>query len=102
MKKLNIRSRDGELLVSAEASQWQRLEDNYYVDPACIDDSRFVVSQRVYLCPAKGKSFWVDLKTDRGWLNDICWVYPEPGPGYRHIAGWYGFYPEHEQYEIMS
>lgn len=102
MKQLVIRASDGKVLVTAGPDHWQRLEGNYYIDPQCIDARRFVVSDRLYLCPAKGRSFWVDLRTARGWLNDICWVYPDPKPAYRRIAGWYGFYPDHEQYEILT
>lgn len=87
-------------LVCADADQVQRLEDNYYIHPDCINKDSFEISDRVYNCPEKGTSFWVDLKTKRGFLNDISWVYPDPLPDFKHIAGWYGFYPTHRYYEI--
>lgn len=89
-----------ELLVSADAGQVQQIEGNYYIHPDCIDKDKFETSDRIYNCPVKGTSYWVDVKMKRGYLNDICWVYPDPLPDYRHIAGWYGFYPEHRKYEI--
>lgn len=91
---------NGSILLQASTEQVQKIDGNYYIHPALIDMSRFEISDRIYLCPAKGKSVWVDLKTESGWINDICWVYPEPKKKYQHIAGWFGFYPTHRQYEI--
>jgi len=28
----------------------------------------------------------------------VAWVYPETFPDYKHIAGWYGFYPSTNYY----
>ena len=89
-----------EVIVRADKSQVQMLENNYYLHPDVIDLSRFEISDRIYNCPAKGKSRWVDLKTEQGWLNDICWVYSNPSDKYKQIAGWFGFYPRHQKYEI--
>jgi uncharacterized protein (DUF427 family) len=88
------------ILLQASNDQVQKVDGNYYIHPELIDMSRFEISDRVYLCPAKGKSVWVDLNTEAGWMNDICWIYPEPKKKYQHIAGWFGFYPTHRQYEI--
>ena len=87
-------------LVQAEADQVQELEGNYYIHPDCIDQEQFITSDRLYHCPAKGVSNWVDVKTERGYLNDISWVYADPLPDYTRIRGWYGFYPTHRKYEI--
>jgi len=103
LQRLTIRLRNtGELLVDASADQVRRLEGNYYVHPDGIRTGGLEVSDRVYRCPVKGISYWVDLKTARGWLNDICWIYPQPEPDYAAIAGWYGFRPEHERYEAET
>ena len=93
---------DDRLLLQAQGNQLQQVENSYYVHPDLIDMSQFEVSDRIYNCPVKGTCFWVDLKTDLGWINDICWVYPEPKKVYQHIAGWYGFYPSHKKYEIIG
>ena len=90
------------ILLQASGDQLQRIENNYYVDPELIDLSLFEVSDRIYNCPVKGRCFWVDLKTELGWVNDICWVYPETKKAYQQIAGWFGFYPSHRQYEIIE
>jgi uncharacterized protein (DUF427 family) len=93
---------DETALVQAEPDQVQELEGNYYIHPDCIDADRFETSDRIYNCPVKGTSYWVDVRTDRGYLNDICWIYPDPLPDYSRIAGWYGFYPTHRKYEIET
>lgn len=90
------------ILLQAQGNQLQKVENNYYIHPDLIDMSQFEVSDRIYNCPVKGICFWVDLKTDLGWINDICWVYPEAKKAYQHIAGWYGFYSSHKKYEIIG
>lgn len=103
MSKITIRiNNDDHILLQAQGNQLQEVEKNYYIHPDLIDMSQFEVSDRIYNCPVKGICFWVDLKTDLGWINDICWVYPEPKKAYQGIAGWYGFYPSHKKYEIIE
>ena len=91
---------DNSILLQASDDQLQLFENNYYVHPDLIDLNLFEISDRIYNCPAKGKCLWVDLKTELGWINDICWVYPEPKKAYQNINGWFGFHPSHRQYEI--
>ncbi len=101
MPAITIRlTHDNSILLQAENDQLQMLEGNFYVHPDLIDLEKFEISDRIYHCPLKGKSQWVDLKTEQGWINDICWVYPQTKEAYRHIAGWFGFYPSHKHYEI--
>ena len=103
MSKITIRiNNDDHILLQAQGNQLQEVEKNYYIHPDLIDMSQFDVSDRIYNCPVKGICFWIDLKTDLGWINDICWVYPEPKKAYQGIAGWYGFYPSHKKYEIIE
>lgn len=101
MSDLVIRLKsNGAVIAQADREHIQHQDGNYYLHPDLVDSEEFEISNRVYNCPAKGVSYWVDLKTDRGWINDICWVYPEPKEKYQHIAGWFGFYPSHNKYEI--
>lgn len=103
MSSLRIRLKGSETdLLEADPDQVQQLEGNYYIHPDCIDTDTFITSDRVYHCPAKGTSYWVDVKTARGYLNDVCWIYPDPTPAYARIGGWYGFYPTHRKYEIET
>jgi len=102
MPAIKIRMKhDGSILLQADGRQVQVIEGNYYVRPDLINLDKFEVSDRIYSCPVKGKSMWVDLNTEPGWINDICWVYPHPKEAYQHIAGWFGFYPAHKNYEIL-
>ncbi len=93
---------DNSILLQAAENQIQMIEGNYYVHPDLINLDKFQISDRIYNCPAKGKCLWVDLHTELGWINDICWVYPQPKETYQHIAGWFGFYPSHKNYEIKG
>lgn len=90
-----VRKSDGHVLVRARRDEVLALEDNFYFPAAAIDRTRFEVSDRPYLCRYKGTCYWVDYKSDSGFINDVAWVYPDPKPGYRKIAGRFGFYPEH-------
>ena len=92
---------DNTILLQAAGDRLQKIENNFYIHPELIDLNRFEISDRIYNCPIKGLCLWVDLKTEAGWINDICWVYPEPKKAYQHIAGWFGFYPSHRKYELM-
>lgn len=98
-----VRKADGQVLVRAqEPGLIQALENNRYFNPDCIDTSRFQVSDRTYVCPYKGTCYWVDLKTEDGFINDVAWVYPDPQPGFHKIAGWFGFYPDHWYYHYTG
>ena len=84
MSTITIRMKnDNSILLQASGDQLQLIENNYYVHPDLIDMSLFEISDRIYNCPVKGICLWVDLKTDLGWINDICWVYPEPKKAYQ-------------------
>ena len=103
MPAITIRLKsDNSILLQVDSNHVQIIEGNYYVHPDLIDLSRFTISDRVYNCPVKGVCLWVDLNTELGWINDICWVYPEPKKAYQHLAGWFGFYPSHRKYEIIG
>ncbi len=92
---------DDKILLQADSNQIQMIEGNYYLHPDLINLDIFEISDRVYNCPIKGKCLWVDLKTELGWINNVCWVYPDPKDAYKNIAGWFGFYPTHKNYEIL-
>ncbi len=93
---------DNSILLQANGDQLQLIENNYYIHPDLINMNLFQISDRIYICPIKGTCRWVDLKTEHGWINDICWVYPQPKQAYQHLTGWFGFYPSHRKYEIKQ
>jgi uncharacterized protein (DUF427 family) len=94
------RARDGMVLARAEISEHViALEGNWYFHPDSVNTDVLRTSQRQYVCPYKGTCWWVDLETDKHFLPDVAWIYPEPYPGFRRIAGWYGFYPSKSGFE---
>ncbi len=93
----------GEVLAhSSDPEKLIQLEDNWYFHPDEVNQTEMETSDRTYTCPHKGICFWVDIKLKLGYINDIAWVYPETLPKYKHIAGWYGFYPKHKHYSCES
>lgn len=97
-----VRRSDGKVLVHAKRpDQIQHIKDAWYFHPDCVDPEIFEVSDRIYSCPDRGDSYWVDLKIRHAYINDAAWVFPHPKPGYEHIAGWYGFYTDHAAYRCV-
>jgi uncharacterized protein (DUF427 family) len=94
------RKSDGGLILRGEEpSEIIRLEGNYYFHPDVVDTSLMDITQRTYACQKKGICNWIDLKTNKGFVIDASWVYPDPKTGYENIRGWYGFYPDHRYYK---
>lgn len=94
---------DGRILVRADnPDQVTVLDNTYYFHPDTVDLDGLEKTSRVYQCPHKGTCCWIDLVTEKGVIIDASWIYPEPKKGYRHIAGWYGFYANHRYYETKE
>ena len=94
-----VRSADGTVLAHANRSeQVIQLEGNWYFHPDCVNHAALEISKRTYLCPYKGTCLWIDMRVGDDYVNDVAWVYPATLPGYRRIAGWYGFYPHAKGY----
>ena len=93
-----VRKDDGQVLVRAPADKVQALEGNWYIHADFVDRTIFEISDRHYHCPRKGVCQWVDMKTDRSYINNVSWIYEETTPDFGHIAGWYGFYNDHARY----
>ncbi len=91
------------MIVRAENDgQVIRLEGNYYFHPDVVDTSALEITSRLYDCPKKGICNWIDMRTDKGIVTDAAWIYPETKKDFQHIAGWYGFYPDHRYYETKE
>lgn len=98
-----VKKKDGSVIVRAEdAKQVIRLEGNYYFHPDLVDISMLDITSRLYDCPKKGICNWIDLKSDKGFVADAAWVYPQPLAGFERIAGWFGFYADHRYYETRE
>ena len=85
-----------------EPAQVIRLEGNFYFHPEVVDTSLLDVTSRIYHCPNKGVCNWIDMKTDKGFVTDACWIYPDPKQAFENIKGWYGFYPDHRYYRTAE
>lgn len=84
---------DGLVLAHAKENEHAiELEGNWYFHPDSVNAAVLTTTERTYLCPYKGTCYWIDLRYDGHFVPDVAWVYPEPKPGFRKIAGWYGFY----------
>ncbi|RMG71323.1 MAG: DUF427 domain-containing protein, partial [Chloroflexi bacterium] len=68
------------------------LEGTYYFDPRCVRLDKLTRTARTYTCPYKGVSFWIDLDTEDGRIENVAWVYEDVKQGYEHIRGHIGFY----------
>jgi uncharacterized protein (DUF427 family) len=68
-----------------------QLEDSWYFPAQQVAMEALNVTERVYICPYKGKCFWIDLTVDGTHAQNIAWVYDKPKAGYERIAGLIGF-----------
>ena len=93
-----LRKSDNSVLLRVPIERIQKLEGNYYFPAEFLDSADYEISDRTYTCPQKGVCNWVDLKTDKGYVNDVAWVYAHAKRDYEHIAGLYGFYSKHKYY----
>jgi uncharacterized protein (DUF427 family) len=83
----------GEIIAQAELDNGVfGFEGNYYFDPERVTMDHLIVTDRVYICPYKGRALWIDLQVEGGPIQDVAWVYRDPKPGYTQIAGKIGFY----------
>jgi uncharacterized protein (DUF427 family) len=82
------------VLAQADAgAQVLPYEGNLYFDPAVVDESLLVTTDRTYTCPMKGTCQWVDFVDPEGRrVEGVAWIYNRTNPGHEAIAGKYGFY----------
>lgn len=97
-----INKSDSSILARAPADQIIRLEGNYYFPSDGVNTGNLEISDRVYTCPQKGTCQWIDMKTDKGYINDVAWVYQQPKSQYQNIARHYGFYADHRHYQYQE
>ena len=92
-QKLTIReSGSGRVLVEASPERYQKVEGNWYVDPAAVKSEFLVTTTHEYRCPYKGRCFYVDFHDGNNRAERVAWIYDYPKPGWEHIQGQYGFY----------
>jgi uncharacterized protein (DUF427 family) len=66
-------------------------EGSFYFTPDQVNADHLIITERIYKCPYKGVSHWVDLQTEDGVVPDVGWVYTNPRPGYEHFQDKFGF-----------
>jgi uncharacterized protein (DUF427 family) len=67
-------------------------EGNWYYVPEAVNTEKLRVTDRVYVCPYKGRAHWIDLETAEGRVQNVAWTYFEPKPGYEWIKDRVAFY----------
>lgn len=82
----------GTRLVNAGPGQFAEIEGNWYVDPAAVDAAHLQMTDHEYVCPYKGRCFYVDFVSGSTRVPRVAWVYDEVKEGWEHIRGKYGFY----------
>jgi uncharacterized protein (DUF427 family) len=81
-----------EIIAQSDDQDAILLEGSYYFDPKTVNMGHLVVTERVYRCPYKGTSFWLDLVGRDGTLiKDVAWMYTEIFEGYEHLRNRIGF-----------
>ena len=92
-QNLTIRdARSGRAIAEARADQYQKVEGNWYVDPAAVERRVLKTTAHEYHCPYKGRCFYVDFEDGNDRTERVAWIYDDPKPGWEHIKGQYGFY----------
>lgn len=82
----------GEILVDADAKQFQEIEGNWYVDPSAVHAEHLKVTKHEYHCPYKGRCLYIDFDDGRRTVSRVAWVYDDVKAGWEHIWGKYAFY----------
>ena len=86
---------DGEVL--AETTRGLRVLETagapvYYFPADDVLDGRLVPSPHTSFCEWKGGAEYVSYRHGARRIDNVGWVYPDPTPGYRSIAGYLAFY----------
>lgn len=82
----------GTRLANAGPGQFAEIEGNWYVDAAAVDTAYLQLTDHEYVCPYKGRCFYVDFVSGDKRVARVAWVYDDVKPGWEHIRGKYGFY----------
>lgn len=89
---LKNRTTDTVIAEGVAGQTMQVMEGNLYFDPAQVDYTSLIVTDRTYTCPYKGVCNWIDLDTGEGRMQNVGWVYSNPKSGYESIKGQIAFY----------
>jgi len=87
-----IESSSGKKIVDAYDEQAIVAEGNWYIAPDAVAHAHLELTAHEYVCPYKGRCFYVDFVDGESRVPRIAWVYDDPKPDWVHIKGHYGFY----------
>lgn len=67
------------------------IEAGWYFPLNLVDTAYLHVTERIFTCPYKGISYWIDMESPELHAQNVAWVFYEPKRGYEHIAGHIAF-----------
>ncbi len=79
-------------VVIATSDETILLEGNHYFPPESIDHRYLRPSSTTTRCPWKGLAGYYDVTVDGEVNRDAAWVYEDPKPAARQIAGYVAFW----------
>ena len=82
----------GKVLADARDEAVQKIEGNWYIDRSSVDTPHLETTANEYVCPYKGRCFYIDYVEGQKRIARVAWVYDDPKPDWVHIKGKYGFY----------
>jgi uncharacterized protein (DUF427 family) len=65
----------------------------YYIPPEDVRMDLLTPTSRSTYCEFKGSAGYYTLSLGGRTVPNAAWLYPDPTPGFREIAGYVGFYP---------
>ena len=80
------------LASGLEGEHVRLFEGAWYFEREAVDMTDLIVTERVYICPYKGRCYWIDLKTAVSTHQNVAFTYFETSPGYEFIQHRIGFY----------
>lgn len=78
--------------VIADSDDTILLEGNHYFPPDSVDRRYLRSSSTTSRCPWKGQAGYFDVVVDDAVNRDAAWVYEDPKPAARQIAGYIAFW----------
>ena len=70
----------------------QLFEGAWYFAETAVNFTNLIRTERIYICPYKGKCHWIDLQTENGDVENIGFTYYQVNPGYEFIQDKIAFY----------
>ena len=83
---------NGAVLAESDAAKVQIVEGNVYFPPAAADRTYLRESRTTSICGWKGTASYYDVVVGEAANKNAAWVYRDPKPEARHIAGHIGFW----------